>query len=328
MRCCATNLTGSFAGVLFLLACAPAQDSHYGDSGAPAPTATAPHASAPVTAPADTLPATLTFHTCDRVTLGDPRAVTVDFGGVVVVADASPPRLVSYHPSTGACQEFQAPADRPAFRPSGVAVRGFFVYAVDETNRLLLRWDSSGTYRDVLVNFAELDERRRVSPHGLDVDASGRTAVTDVENHQVIVLDTYMKVDVAFGNFGTFEGQLNAPEGVAFTPHGDLLVADTGNARLEIFSDTGAFRRVVPATGTPNPMRRPRRGVMAEDGRIFVADPVAGRIFEFAPDGSFVRAIIPEMNGPFKPTDLALARDGILFVTDSASQSLYAIKVM
>ena len=308
-----------------LIACAPAQDS--------TPT-TSTKSSAPVgavpaiAAVSDTLAPTLTFHTCDRVTLGDPRAVTVDFGGMVVIADGSPPRLVSYRPAGGQCQEFQAPADRPAFRPSGVAVRGFFVYAVDETNRLLLRWDSSGTYRDVLLNFEDLNDRRRVSPHGLDVDDSGRTAITDVENHQVIVLDTYMKVDVAFGNFGSFEGQFNAPEGIAFTPHGELLVTDTGNARLELFTDTGAFRRVVPPAGAPNPLRRPRRGVMAQDGRIFVADPGAGRIFEFSPDGGLVRAIVPQMNGPFKPTDLALTREGVLYVTDSASQSLYAIKVM
>lgn len=300
-----------------IIACAPAKD------------AASPKPSAAVAAVLpDTLEPTLTFRTCDRVTLGDPRAVTVDFGGVVVVADASPPRLVSYRPDSKQCQEFQAPADRPAFRPSGVAVRGFFVYAVDESNRLLLRWDSSGTYRDVLLNFEDLNERRRVSPHGLDVDVSGRTAITDVENHQVIVLDTYMKVDVAFGNFGSFEGQLNAPEGIAFTPRGELLVADTGNARLQIFSDTGAFRRAIPAAGSANPMRRPRRGVMSEDGRVFVADPAAGRIFEFAPEGGLVRAIIPATTGPFKPTDLALARDGVLYVTDSASQSLYAIKVM
>jgi sugar lactone lactonase YvrE len=180
----------------------------------------------------------------------------------------------------------------------------------------------------VLISFEDQNERRRVSPHGLDVDASGRTAITDIENHQVIVLDTYLEVDVAFGNFGSFEGQLDTPQGVTFTPRGELLVSDTGNARLEVFSDTGAFRRVIPAAGAPGLMRRPRDAVAAEDGRVFAADPVAGRIFEFSPDGGLVRTIVPATPGPFKPTDVALGRDGVLYVTDSASQSLYAIKVM
>jgi sugar lactone lactonase YvrE len=316
MRCRTSILVWLIAALAG--ACAPAQD------GAGTSTRTPP----PPSGAADTLDATFSFHECDRVTLGDPQAVTVDFNGVVVVADASPPRLLSYHPETSQCQEFQAPADRPAFRPSGVAVRGFFVYAVDESNRLLLRWDASGTYRDVLLNFDELDQRRRVSPHGLDVDASGRTAITDVENHQVIVLDTYLEVDVAFGNFGSYDGQLMAPQGIAWTPRGELLVADTGNARLQVFTDTGAFRRTIPSFGAPTPMRRPRRAIAADDGRIFAADPSAGRVFEFSPEGGFVRSIVPSAPGPFQPTNLAMGRGGILYITDSASKSLYAIRVM
>jgi tripartite motif-containing protein 71 len=315
MRCRVRTFILGLGGAL-VFACAPAQD-------------TAPNSSpAPSSGAADTLDAAFSFRTCDRVTLGDPQAVTVDFNSVVVIADASPPRLLSFHPETNACQEFQAPADRPAFRPSGVAVRGFFVYAIDESNRLLLRWDSSGAYRDVLLNFEDLDQRRRVSPHGLDVDTSGRTAITDVENHQVIVLDTYLEVDVAFGNFGSYEGQLANPQGVAWTPRGDLLVADTGNARLQVFSDTGVFRRAIPSFGAASPMRRPRRAVAAEDGRVFAADPGAGRVFEFSSDGGLVRSIVPSAPGRFQPTNLALGRDGVLFITDSASQSLYAIKVM
>jgi sugar lactone lactonase YvrE len=75
-------------------------------------------------------------------------------------------------------------------------------------------------------------------------------------------------------------------------------------------------------------MRRPRRAVAADDGRIFAADPSAGRVFEFSPEGGFVRAIVPSAPGPFQPTNLAMGRGGVLYITDSASKSLYAIKVM
>jgi hypothetical protein len=276
---------------------------------------------------ADSLPPLHAFHSCDRLAIGAPAAVCVDFGGRAILADASPPRLFSYDAGTESCQEFQAPADRPAFRASDVSVRGFFVYALDEADRLLLRWDRSGAYRDVLVNFEDLAARRRVSPYGLDVDASGRVAISDVENHQILVLDTYLEVDVTFGNYGAFEGQLDTPLGVSFTPRGELLVADTGNGRLQVFSDAGAFRRVIPAAGSQNPMRRPRRAVETEDGRVYAADPVAGRVFEFRSDGSLHRAIVPAGASAFEPTDVAPA-DGALYVTDPASQTLYSIRVM
>jgi DNA-binding beta-propeller fold protein YncE len=244
----------------------------------------------------------------------------------VVVADASPPRLVSYTAESERCVEFQAPDPWPAFRPSGVAVRGFFVYAVDEPDRVLLRWDASGSWRDVLLNFEDLKAPgRRVSPYGLGVDASsGRVAVTDVENHQVIVLNTYLDVDVAFGNYGAFPGQLDTPLGVSFTPRGELLVADSGNARVQFYSDAGSYKRAIPAVGNTSPMRRPRRAVVTEDGRVLVADPVAGRLFEFGPDGALTRAIFPAGVPRFEPTDVVAARDGRLYVTDAARQTLYA----
>jgi len=316
MRCRARASILLPAALAVCAACAPASD-------------TAPGGARPSTVPAaDSLAPSLSFHACERLVIGSPVAVCVGFNGVAILADQSPPRLVSFDPATNACQEFQAPGDRPAFRASDVSVRGFFVYAVDEANRQLLRWDASGTYRDVLLSFEDLVVRRRVSPFSLDVDASGRVAVSDVENHQIVVLDTYLNVDVAFGNYGSFDGQMDTPQGVSFTPRGELLVADTGNARLQVFSDAGALRRVIPAPGEANPLRRPRRAVALEDGRIFVADPGAGRVFELAPDGRVIRGIVPAGCTGFEPTDVAPARDGVLYVTDAASKTLFAIRVM
>jgi hypothetical protein len=317
----------SLASVLLLLvaaACAPGGDA------APGGAITEDASAAGAAAGGAEVPAVLTRDTdwsaCPTITPGKPTGVCTDFGGNVVVADASPPRLVLFRGDQG-CQEFQLPGDQPAFRPSDVSIRGFFVYAVDETDRMLLRWDSSGSYRDVLLNFADLQTGRRISPYGLDVDASGRLAITDVENHKVLVLDTYLNVDVAFGNYGTFDGQFDTPLGVSFTPRGELLVADSGNGRLQIFSDSGAHRRTIPAPGADNPMRRPRRAVAAEDGTLYVADPVARCVFVLPPDGG-VRAFVADASGAFEPTDLALGRDGRLFVTDAATKSLLAFKVM
>jgi hypothetical protein len=303
-----------FAALCLVTACAgaPAGDPAGGDG-------------VPTTA-ADTLQADPSWRACVRLSPGSPSAVCVDFGGSTIIADNSPPRLIAYS-ADGDCQEFQAPAGWPGFRPCDVSVRGFFVYAIDETDRMLLRWDSSGSWRDVLLNFNDLDPSRRTQPYGLDVDTSGRVAITDIENHRVMVLDTYLNANVVFGNYGSFDGQLDSPEGVSWTPKGDLLVTDSGNRRLQIFSDAGTHRRTLPAAGAATPMRRPRRAVTAPDGTIYVADPVAKRVFAWSADGLSVRALVAA-GGPFVPTDVVLGRDGRLFVTDAASKSLRALKVM
>jgi len=261
------------------------------------------------------------------VTLGAPLAVSVDFGGIAFVADASPARIVAWDAEKTQVVEFNQPPT-PGFYPTDLSVRGFFVYVIDERGRTLLRFDNVGTFRDVLLNFETLTDSRRVSPYSIAVQETGRLAVTDIENHQVLVLNNYVRLEVAFGNYGSFEGQFDTPRGISFTPDGNLLVADTGNARLQLFSDGGTYLRQIPPPGVESPLHKPVRAVAAPDGRMYVADQTAGRIFVFTPSGMPAGSFMPEGATRFEPTDVELTTDGRLFVTDTAAQLLYVFKGM
>jgi DNA-binding beta-propeller fold protein YncE len=256
--------------------------------------------------------------------LGDPVAVAVDFNGRAVIADASPGRIIRWDGALEA-QEFQQPLGGGLY-PSDVAVRGFFVYAVDEAARTILRFDDTGAYRDVLLNFEKISPGRRVSPYSMAVDESGRFAVTDVENHQVLCFDNYLSLETVFGNYGSFGGQLDTPLGVDFSRSGDIVVADTGNRRVQVFTDGGALARIVPRAGASNPLSRPRRAVLDEDGRVYVADPAAGGVFVFDADGALERSFAPAGARGFAPTDVTRSRTGALFVTDETSRTLYVFK--
>jgi DNA-binding beta-propeller fold protein YncE len=252
--------------------------------------------------------------------LGEPVAVAVNFDGRAFVADVSPARLVGLRIGDGLAQEFQSPP-AAGFYPSDVAVHGFFIYAIDVTNRALLRFDERGAFRDVLVNFEELTVNRRISPLGLAVDEIGRVAVTDIENHQVLLINNYLQLDLAFGNYGSYEGQLDTPRGVSFSPREELLVADTGNARVQYFSDTGAFLRAFPPEGEASGLVAPRRAIESKKGRVYVADPGAGAVIIFTPSGTLVGSFVPVDGERFEPTDVAVVKGRVL-VTDAASQSL------
>jgi len=255
-----------------------------------------------------------------EIRLGAPVAVAVNFEGRAFVADVSPARLVGLRVDDGLAQEFQNPPTA-GFYPADVGVRGFFLYAIDVTNRQLLRFDQTGTFRDVLVNFEQLASNRRVSPFGLAVDETGRVAVTDIENHQVLLINNYLQLDLAFGNYGSYEGQLDTPRGVSFSPRGELLVADTGNARVQYFTDTGTFLRAFPREGNPSDLDQPRRAVESKKGRVYIADPGAGAVFVFTPSGTPAGSFVPTGGDRFEPTDVAVVKGRIL-VTDAASQSL------
>jgi tripartite motif-containing protein 71 len=147
-----------------------------------------------------------------------------------------------------------------------------------------------------------------------------------VENHQILVFDPYLELESAFGNYGSYQGQMDTPMGVCFAPSGDVVVADTGNHRLQWFSDGGAFRRAVPTPGRDNPLRRPRRVVVDDDGRAYVADPTAGAVFVFGPSGELEREVAPSGVSRFSPTDVARTRTGDVYVTDEANRSVYVFR--
>ena len=268
------------------------------------------------------------FGEVGRLDLGEPLAVAVDFDGNAVVADGSPGRLVMFDRMGERAQEFEQPRGNPGFFPTDVILYGFFTYAVDERQRTLVRFDKDGAYRDVLLNFNQLKGTRRVSPYGIGTDAQGRIAITDIENHQVLLLDSFLRVDILFGNYGSWPGQLDTPLGVSFTATGEIVVSDSGNRRIQFFTDAGEPRRVVPGGDEPNPLLLPRRAVVAADGTLYVADPEAGGIFLFDVGGRFLRRIVPGGVERFQPTDLEIHRDGKLYVTDAMSRVLYVFQVM
>ena len=89
-------------------------------AAASAPASDATHPAPTASVPADTVSTVLDFR-CDRVALGAPVAVCLDFAGNVIVADTSPPRMVAYAVGGQTCTEFQSPVARPAFQPSDVS---------------------------------------------------------------------------------------------------------------------------------------------------------------------------------------------------------------
>jgi DNA-binding beta-propeller fold protein YncE len=268
------------------------------------------------------------YHEVGDVALGEPLAVSVDIRGNIFIADGIPGRIVQFDPEGTRSIEFQDPSGSPGFYPTDCKLQGFFLYAVDEVNRTVLRFDQDGAYRDILLTFSgELAGGGRVSPVGLDVDASGRIAVTDVENHRVLIYDAYLSLEVVFGSYGSYEGQLNGPRGICFTRRDRLLVADTGNRRIVEFDDAGTFLRTIPPADTPSPLVRPRRAVMDGEGRVYVADPAAGAVFLFDEDGRPLAGIVPAGAGRFEPTDIAVVDATSLYITDAASRTLYIFKV-
>jgi DNA-binding beta-propeller fold protein YncE len=111
------------------------------------------------------------------------------------------------------------------------------------------------------------------------------------------------------GGKGRGKGQFDSPTAMAVDPSGNILVADTGNGRIEKFSPTGAFLTSIGQLEAPN-------GVAIDHtGNIYVAEIGSRhRVQKLGPDGTFIAQWAPGFYGPRRIT---IGPDDSIYVVDS-----------
>jgi sugar lactone lactonase YvrE len=111
------------------------------------------------------------------------------------------------------------------------------------------------------------------------------------------------------GGKGTEKGQFDSPTGIAVDSNGNVLVADTGNGRIEKFSSNGTF---VTSMGQ---FQAPSGIAIDSAGNIYVAEIGSKhRIQKLRPDGTFIAEWAPGLYGPRK---IAIGPDDSIYVVDS-----------
>jgi DNA-binding beta-propeller fold protein YncE len=122
-------------------------------------------------------------------------------------------------------------------------------------------------------------------------------------------MDVFEPPVTAFvGGHGSGKGQLDSPHGIALDSAGNILVADTGNGRIQKFSPSGTFVTSI-ATTDPN-------GIAIDHaGNIYVAEIGSKHcVQKLAPDGKFIAKWAPGLYGPRK---IAIGPDDSIYVVDS-----------
>ena len=110
-------------------------------------------------------------------------------------------------------------------------------------------------------------------PNSVGFAPNGDVFVSDgYVNSRVVQFTADGKLVRIFGGKkGGAAGELNTPHGVAIDTQGRVLVADSGNKRVAIYSKDGGFLKAVAA---------PSRGgiVATPDGAVYVSDVNAGAV--------------------------------------------------
>jgi SMP-30/Gluconolactonase/LRE-like region len=128
-----------------------------------------------------------------------------------------------------------------------------------------------------------------------------------------------------FGTVGAGEGQFNSASFDAVDANGNVWVTDSGNNRVEEFTGSGKFIRIVGSKGIGGGQFIYPTGIAVNraTGDIYVADYSNNRIEEFSTtDGKFIREFgtFGHGNGQLLlPDGLALDASGNVWVVDSGN---------
>lgn len=107
-----------------------------------------------------------------------------------------------------------------------------------------------------------------------------------------------------FGRPGNRPGEFQAPLGIAASPEGRVLVADTGNARIQELKDDGKGLSFVRILGQGLGLVAPSFLALDGAGGLFVSDTGSGLLLHLDREGDHPRKL---WSGPGKPLGLAYA---------------------
>jgi sugar lactone lactonase YvrE len=201
-------------------------------------------------------------------------------------------------------------------RPGSIAALGAADMGVlDQENRRVVDYDLFGRLVGTRIDLQDPALENvvgRVDPSALATDRGGAVYVVDPARERVLVFDTSGGFERALGEYGSKPGQFRGLRGLASAPHGELVVTERLNARVQRVDAGGRA-----AGGWPLPVDpRANAGLpVAVDaqGRIAVADEKSGRLWVFDPNGRPVASLA----ALGRPRALAWAPDGTLLVTET-----------
>ncbi len=120
------------------------------------------------------------------------------------------------------------------------------------------------------------------------------------------------------GGRGAGKGEFDSPLGMCIDDNGNILVADTGNGRIEKFSPTGTFLSALGIDRIGHGQLGEPNGIAVDrSGNIYVAEVASNhRVQKLATDGTF----IAEWKGPelgfYGPRRIAIGPDDSVYIVD------------
>jgi len=132
-----------------------------------------------------------------------------------------------------------------------------------------------------------------------------------------VTLVTQHARNIFDGGNGSGNGEFDSSTATALNHNGNVLIADTGNRRIQTFSPTGAFLASIGPFDAPN-------GVAVDrSGNIYVSEiGVKHRVQKLTPEGKFIAEWKGPAPGLYGPRRITISPDDSIYVVNSGHNQI------
>ncbi len=196
--------------------------------------------------------------------------------------------------------------------PTGIACDTFGnIYIADVNNNIIRKVNTSGTINTIVGNFSYLpgysgDGGQATNaevngPYWVATDISGNVYFTDVGNNVIRKVDTSGIIEPFAGNYsygGGYSGdggpstaaELSVPEAIAFSPSGNLYIADGANQVIRMVNSSGTISTIA-GNGIYGYSGDGGQATAAEFSPYGIAFDVSGSLYISDADADVIRKI-------------------------------------
>ena len=127
-------------------------------------------------------------------------------------------------------------------------------------------------------------QNRFSHPIAVAVYNSTNIYVSNNRNHTVEIVGQNGKPKGVIGSAGDLPGDLMFPYGIDFLPDGGILIAETGNYRIQEYSPEGKFVKTFLGPGNKAGLQKPGPVCIDDRGQIYVGDLSGNQVVKFDRD--------------------------------------------
>ena len=260
----------------------------------------------------------------DGVIIGKPSGIAAREGRIYV-AEPLVKAVTVLDGSRGKLFRFGLRAPHTLERPQAIALDSDGrVYVLDSGLQRVMVFDSLGLFQfaiDVKTGFTN-PVAVAASPDGQTIYVVDRGDLAN-DDHKVVAFTPDGKEKFRIGARGQEDGKFNIPLAATVSSNGTLLVADSGNARIQAFDENGKFKFSFGGFGAElGRFSRPRAIATDSAGNIYVADAGFNNVQIFNAKGELLMPLgrLSQEPGPGHYSligSIALDEADRLFITDN-----------